>query len=107
MRKSCTKIGLADELNQIASELFFDGIFGDIKIRRHKEFLAFPSASIAAVQGWMLVDAPEAPDAPGPHRVSPKEAVGSRVDVQVAPPHRERQMVEREAVGGVWLQLVQ
>ncbi|KAI3445948.1 hypothetical protein Pfo_002613 [Paulownia fortunei] len=55
--------------------LILDGILIYLEIRWHEELLAFPSAFIPAVQGRMLVDAPKALGAPGPHRKSPEEAI--------------------------------
>lgn len=55
----------------------------------------------------MVVDAPEALGAPGTNRIRPEEPVAPGVDVQVAPPHRERHVAEIEPVRFVRWELVQ
>lgn len=80
---------------------------GNIEIRRHEEALPLPSSDVVAVERRVLVDAPEALGAPGPHRICPEEAVAAGVDVEVAPPHRKRHVREVEAVRAVREQLVQ
>lgn len=79
----------------------------DVESWRHEELLPLPPPNVIAVEGRMLVDAPEALDAPRPHRVRPEETVAARVNVQVAPPHRKRHVHEAEPVRAVRRQLVQ
>lgn len=80
---------------------------GDVETRGHEELLPLPPPDVVPVEGRVLVDAPEALGAPGPDRVGPEEPVAVRVDVEVAPPHRECQVGEVEPVRAVGGQRVQ